>query len=174
MKTIYSLLIALIIVSCGGMHVDYDYDEQANFNTLKTYNYLPDMQTGMSQLDLNRLMKATDSLLQSRGYILQENPALLIDITSSQYQQASRNTIGIGVGSGGGNVGVGVGGGIPIGGRELHQTITFNLVDATKDALIWQAVSDSNLKVQTAPEKRQAYFYKLVEKVFKKFPPRGQ
>ncbi|MGB3774900.1 MAG: DUF4136 domain-containing protein, partial [Leeuwenhoekiella sp.] len=146
MKNIVFVLLTLSLISCGSMNVEYDYDEQANFTAFKTYNYIADMQSGMSQLDLNRLMQATDSILQGRGYSLTENPQLLIDVTSDQYQQASRNTLGIGVGGGGGNVGVGVGGGIPIGGRELHQTITINLVDAQKDALIWQAVSDSNIK----------------------------
>lgn len=172
MKTIYLLLIVLSLTSCGSMNVEYDYDEKAIFDTFKTYNYIAEMDSGLNQLDLNRLMKATDSILQSRGYTLGENPALLIDVSSDQYEQASRNTLGIGVGSGGGNVGVGVGGGIPIGGRELHQTITINLVDAQKDVLIWQAVSDSNIKLNTDPQQRQAYFKKLMEKVFKKFPPK--
>ncbi len=172
MKTIYLLLIVLSLTSCGSMNVEYDYDEKAIFDTFKTYNYIAEMDSGLNQLDLNRLMKATDSILQSRGYTLGENPTLLIDVSSDQYEQASRNTLGIGVGSGGGNVGVGVGGGIPIGGRELHQTITINLVDAQKDVLIWQAVSDSNIKLNTDPQQRQAYFKKLMEKVFKKFPPK--
>lgn len=172
MKNSFLLLIVLIMTSCGSMNVEYDYDEQADFDTFKTYNYIAEMQSGLNQLDLNRLMKATDSILQGRGYALSENPGLLIDVSSDQYEQASRNTLGIGLGSGGGNVGVGVGGGIPIGGRELHQTITINLVDAQKDALIWQAVSDSNIKLNTDPQQRQAYFKKLMEKVFKNFPPK--
>lgn len=172
MKNSFLLLIVLIMTSCGSMNVEYDYDAQANFDVFKTYNYIAEMQSGLNQLDLNRLMKATDSILQSRGYTLSKNPGLLIDVSSDQYEQASRNTLGIGLGSGGGNVGVGVGGGIPLGGRELHQTITINLVDAQKDALIWQAVSDSNIKLNTDPQQRQAYFKKLMEKVFKKFPPK--
>ncbi|WP_031426286.1 DUF4136 domain-containing protein [Flavimarina sp. Hel_I_48] len=173
MKTIYLLLLLGTLASCGGIKVAYDYDEQANFEMFKTYNYIQEMQAGMNQLDLNRLMKATDSILQNRGYTLSENPDLLIDVSSDQYEQASRNTLGIGVGSGGGNVGVGVGGGIPLGGRELHRTITINLVNAEKDALIWQAVSDSNVKLKANPQQRQAYFMKLMEKVFKKFPPQN-
>ena len=171
MKNSFLLLIVLSLISCGSMNVEYDYDEQADFDTFKTYNYIAEMQSGLNQLDLSRLMKATDSILQGRGYTLSENPGLLIDVSSDQYEQASRNTLGIGVGSGGRNVGVGVGGGIPIGGRELHQTITINLVDVQKDALIWQAVSDSNIKLNTDPQQRQAYFKKLMEKVFEKFPP---
>ncbi|HEA28658.1 MAG TPA: DUF4136 domain-containing protein [Leeuwenhoekiella sp.] len=172
MKNTLLLVLSLVLVSCGSMNVEYDYDEQANFDTFKTYNYIAEMESGLNQLDLNRLMKATDSILQSRGYTLSENPELLLDVSSDQYEQASSNTLGIGVGGGGGNVGVGVGGGIPIGGRELHQTITINLVNAQKDALIWQAVSDSNIKLKTNPQQRQAYFNKLMEKVFKKFPPK--
>ena len=173
MKYFFLLMAVFTLVSCGGTHVDYDYDKQANFSMYKTYNYLPDMNMGMSELDANRLLKATDSVLQGRGYTKSDSPSLLIDISSSQFEQASHNTIGIGVGGGGSNIGVGVGGGIPIGGRELHQNITFNVVDAVKDALIWQAVSESNLKVNASPESRQVYFYKLVDKVFKKYPPQN-
>ena len=171
MKNLIFICLAVVVSSCASTNVDYDYDKQANFNNFKTYNYLPDMQSGLSQLDLNRVMKSTDSILQSRGYIKTENPDLFINLISDRYEDASRNSIGIGIGGGGGNVGVGVGGGIPIGGRTTHQTLTVDLVDAQKDALIWQAVSDSNMNLNTNPQGRQDYFTKVMEKIFKKFPP---
>ena len=174
MKNMILLCVAVVLGACASTNVEYDYDEQANFNNFKTYNYLPDIQSGLSQLDLNRMMKATDSIMQSRGYIKSETPDLLINVVADQYEDQSRNTVGIGLGSGGGNVGVGVSGGIPIGGRQLHQTLTVDLVDANKDILIWQAVSDSNLKLRINPEEREAYFFKIMEKIFSKFPPKSK
>ena len=171
MRNLIFICLAIVVASCASTNVDYDYDKQANFNNFKTYNYLPDMQSGLSQLDLNRVMKATDSIMQSRGYIKAVNPDLFINLISDRYEDASSNSIGIGIGGGGGNVGVGVGGGIPIGGRTTHQTLTVDLVDAQKDALIWQAVSDSNMNLNTNPQGRQDYFTKVMEKIFKKFPP---
>ncbi|MEH6407249.1 MAG: DUF4136 domain-containing protein [Leeuwenhoekiella sp.] len=171
MKKILFICLCFALISCGTTNVDYDYDEQANFDAFKSYNYLPDMQSGMSQLDLNRLMKATDSILQSRGYIKSETPDLYVNVVSDRYEDASRNSVGIGIGGVGGNVGVGVGGGIPIGGRTLHQTLTIDLVDVKKDALVWQAVSDSNLQLKTNPAQREAYFKTIMEKIFKKYPP---
>ena len=98
MKKIVSLLaLSLILVSCGGVKVAYDYDEQADFSTLKTYNYIPDMQSGLSQLDLNRLMNATDAILQEQGYALSDNPDFLINVMSDRYEERANNNVGIGM-----------------------------------------------------------------------------
>ena len=68
MKHFFILLMALGLISCGSTRVDYDYDEQVNFNSYKTYNYMPDMQSGLSQLDLNRLIDAVDMIMQEKGF----------------------------------------------------------------------------------------------------------
>lgn len=172
MKILISLFVLLFLCSsCGGIKVSYDYDERAEFSRFKTYNYINEESAGISPLDLKRIKEATDSILQSLNYQKTEDPELLLDIFGDEYEEAPASSIGIGVGGGSGNVGMGVGGGIPIGGRKLHQTITFNMVDAQKNDLIWQAVSDSNLKIQTDPAQRMTYFKKLVERIFQKFPP---
>ena len=161
MKKIVSLLaLSLILVSCGGVKVAYDYDEQADFSTLKTYNYIPDMQSGLSQLDLNRLMNATDAILQEQGYALSDNPDFLINVMSDRYEERANN-----------NVGIGIGGGIPIGGTKMRQQITMDVVDADKDVLIWQADAVGTLPTSTTPEQRIAFFTKVATKILEGFPP---
>lgn len=162
---------ATAITSCGGVKVAYDYDEEANFNALKTYNYMPDMQSGLSQLDLNRLMNATDAILQERGYTLSDDPDFLINVMSRKYQERSGNNVGIGIGGGSGGIGVGVGGGIPIGGVKDRQEITLDVVDAAQDALIWQAQAIGTLPQSTTPEQRVSFFTKVATKIFSGFPP---
>ncbi|MAZ26367.1 MAG: hypothetical protein CL868_04720 [Cytophagaceae bacterium] len=172
MKKIVSLLaLSLILVSCGGVKVAYDYDEQADFSTLKTYNYIPDMQSGLSQLDLNRLMNATDAILQEQGYALSDNPDFLINVMSDRYEERANNNVGIGIGGGSGGVGVGIGGGIPIGGTKMRQQITMDVVDADKDVLIWQADAVGTLPTSTTPEQRIAFFTKVATKILEGFPP---
>ena len=171
MKHFLVLITALTLFSCGSTKVAYDYDEQINFESYKTYNYIADMQTGLSQLDVNRLIDATDVVMEAKGFTKSETPDLLINIVADQYETAPQNSVGIGVGGGSYGGGVSVGAGIPLGGRKDHQTITFDLVDAQQDMLVWQAVSDSNVAVNTNPQDRVTYFTKVVQKVFSEFPP---
>lgn len=173
MKFLSLCFTAMLLVSCGAA-VAIDYDEQIDFSQYQSYNYFPDIESGLNQLDDKRIMQATDSLLQRRGFVKSESPQLLINFFAKEYLSNSRNTIGIGIGSGGGNVGVGVSGGIPIGGKVINQSLTVDIVDATNDALIWQAVVEGEFKEKASPTQRETYYFNVLEKALKKYPPRSK
>lgn len=174
MRISLGLITSISFVSCGTTVVDYDYDKSIDFTRYQTYNYDWDQVTGFSEFDERRFIKSTDSLLQSRGWQLSEAPNVFITARSSEYETASRNAIGVGLGGGGGNLGVGVNGGIPIGGRELHRELDVEFIDAVTNQVIWEAQTESNLKVKATPDKRDEYFAKLVTRIFKKYPPKSK
>ncbi len=172
MRVLFLIFISVLFTSCGTTFVDYDYDEAVSFDGYKTYQYDLREPTQLSAFDERRLIRYTDSVLESKGYTRTDYNSLSIKIQASEYETSSRNTLGVGFGGGGGNVGVGVSGGIPIGGREQHLQITLEFYDMDHGAkLIWQAISESDVKVKATPDQRDAYFKKLVEKIFKKYPP---
>ena len=174
MRVLFLISIAVFITSCGSTFVDYDYDEKASFDSYKTYQYDFQEPTGLSEFDERRFIKFTDSILEAKGYTRTDYNSLSILIQASEYETTSRNTIGVGLGGGGRNGGVGVSGGIPIGGREQHQQITLEFYDMDHGGtLVWQAISESNVKVKSTPDQRDTYFKKLVEKIFKKYPPKS-
>jgi hypothetical protein len=162
MKNVYLLIAVIVLNSCSSIRVNYDYENTTNF---KTYN------TGMSALDTKRLIKALDDGLRSQGYTLSETPDFLIDIKSTDFQQQSNNNVGVGLAGGGGNAGGGLSIGIPIGQGQLSREIVFDFVDEKNDGLFWQAISESNYKPNASPEKREANFIALIEKVLEGFPP---
>lgn len=166
------VILAISLAACGPVQVSYDYDKQTNFDNYKTYNYFSDLKTNLNELDDKRLFTQLDSVLESRGFTQAEHPDFFVDISLSSYETQSSNSIGVGVGGGGGNVGVGVGGGIPIGGRELHQNFLFDFLDGKTQTLFWQAKASGKLKVKSTPQQRKAYFKTLVTKVFSKYPPK--
>lgn len=170
MKYFSIVLIALLFVSCG-TSVGVDYDKEANFSQYKTYNFFPSIDSGLNDLDDKRIMQATDSLLQERGFIKSETPQLYINFFAKEQITNSRNTIGIGIGSGGGNVGVGVSGGIPIGGRVIEQVITMDFIDVSNDDLVWQAVAETELKEKAKPVQKRKHFKEVISKILKKYPP---
>jgi hypothetical protein len=173
MRILSVYLISLVLVACGAA-VTIDYDEQTDFSQFTSYNYFPKIESGLNQLDDKRIMQATDSLLQRQGFVKSETPQLLINFFAKEYLSNSRNTIGIGIGSGGGNLGVGVSGGIPIGGMVVNQTITVDFIDATNDALIWQAMVEGEFKEKANPIQRETYYFNVLEKAFKKYPPKNK
>ncbi len=170
----YLLFIVLIVVlaSCSSVKVNYDYDKTVDFSSYSTYNYYSDMQSGLSQLDEKRLLNALDSTLKARGYRLAEEPELFINIMSNEYRSAPNNNVGVGLGGGGRNVGGGISVGLPLGGPNMQRSIQIDLVDAQRDALVWQAVAESGLRENASPSVREDKLRAVVKKVFSKFPPK--
>ncbi len=171
MKFLSVLLITLLLTSCGAS-VAVDYDQQVDFSKYNSYNYFPTIESGLNQLDNNRIIQITDSLMQQRGFSKSENPQIYINFYAKENVSNSRNTIGIGIGSGGGNVGVGVSGGIPIGGRVINQQLTFDFIDVEKDDLVWQAVAEGEMKERATPYQKEEYYISVIQKILAKYPPK--
>lgn len=171
MKLPYFLIVSLFLISCGAT-VAVDYDEQVDFSQYRTYNFFPSIDSGLSDLDNQRIVKITDSLMQLRGFSKSDRPQLYVNFYAREGISNSRSTLGIGVGGGGGNVGVGVSGGIPIGGRVVTQELTFDIVDVQDDGLIWQAVAEGEYKERSTPEQKEAYYTEIIQKILRKFPPK--
>lgn len=171
MKFYHLLFISLFLTSCGGPRAVYDYDETAGFSNISTYQIFPELETGMNQLDEQRLINILSEQLAQRGFTTSEDPQIFVNFYSTEYQTPSRNSVGIGVGGSGRNVGVGISGGIPIGGPEVYRKITFDFIDAQKDVLIWQAVVEGKFDNNMPPEKRADKLQTMVQEALKGYPP---
>ncbi len=153
------------------MFVDYDYDTKKDISQYKTYQYDFSEPSGLSEFDERRFVKYTDSLLQSRGFSKTDYNDIFIKITSDEFETNSRNTLGVGLGGGSRSVGVGVNGGIPLGGRERHLQLIVTIYEAhDAQETLWEATSESDIKVKADLEKKESHFKKLVEKIFKVYP----
>ncbi len=171
MKNFFSMMTLLLIVSCAPIRVNYDYDKTTDFNSYKTYNYYTPLNTGLSDLDTKRLFNALDAKMQSKGFTLSDTPDFLINIQSTEFQEAQRSNVGVGLGGGGGNMGGGISIGIPVGQSDVNRQIIFDFVDDSKSGLFWQAVSESSYNPNARPEQREAQLEAIVEKVLSKYPP---
>lgn len=172
MKVLKLLVIVFFLGSCNAPQAVYDYDEEVNFQDYSTYAYFPEFQTGLNQLDEKRLKKSFENAIEQKGFSVSEDAEMYVNIYTEEYQEQSRDNLGVGVGGGGGNVGVGVSGGIPLGGPDYYLQITFDFIDVEEDALIWQAVVDSKFNPDASPENRQAQFDKIVKKALERYPPK--
>ncbi|MEL4306540.1 DUF4136 domain-containing protein [Joostella sp. CR20] len=167
-----ALLCCLFFYACGSVQVAYDYDKKTDFSQFKSYDYYPNMESGLSELDNKRLFRHLDSLLQTRGYEYSTTPDIYINIKTSNRPKPSNSSVGIGIGGTGRNIGGGVSVGVPLGGNEQYREIVFDIVNATEDELIWQAVSEGTISEQMTPEIRDAKLKAVVDKVFSNYPPK--
>ncbi len=172
MKTVLSIFILVSIVSCSAINVQYDYDKATVFSAYTTYNYYPDMETGLSELDTRRLMRAIDSTLRNKGFLLSEEPDFYVAILGRTLHATPRNTVGVGVGGTGRSVGGGLSVGIPVGAAKMEWEIQFDCVDRYKDELFWQAVATRSFNPNSGPQKREEILRAMVEKAFVKYPPK--
>ncbi len=160
-----------LITSCAPIYVNYDYDKQVDFTKYKTYNYYSDLETGLSDLDTNRLLNVLDAKMKAKGYELSRTPDFFINIQSREYSSERRNSVGVGVGGSGRNVGGGISIGLPIGQAKVSRQITIDFIDENGKGLFWQAISESAFNPNAAPEKREERLRAIVEKVFSQYPP---
>ncbi|NAS14172.1 DUF4136 domain-containing protein [Poritiphilus flavus] len=162
----------IFCLSCTAVRVNYDYDKKTDFTNYTTYNYYPQMDTGLSQLDAKRLLKAVDSTMQMKGILFSEEPDFFINIQSRAFRTPQNSSVGVGVGGTGRNVGGGVSIGLPVGRPNMELEIVFDLVDSQKDELFWQAVSESAFRENASPSVKEQNLRNLVAKVFAKYPPK--
>lgn len=172
MKAVKYIFLFLLVASCGTV-VNYDYEKSTDFTKYKTYDYFGDMQTGLSQLDTKRIMQSIDAKLATIGLTRSDDPDFYIDILSQDIMNMNNSTVGVGAGGGGGGSFGGVSVGIPIGSNQSTRQIVIDFVDKKQnESLFWQAVSESNYRDNASPERREAYFDALIEKIFSKYPPK--
>ncbi|MEA1785915.1 DUF4136 domain-containing protein [Arenibacter sp. GZD96] len=172
MKKTLLLLFTFIVSSCAGIKVNYDYDKNTSFNNYTTYNYFPNMVTGLSDLDAKRLLDAVDANMAAKGILLAEEPDFLINIQSRSYQGQRNNALGVGLGGTGRRVGGGVSIGIPVGQPNVELELQFDFIDSQKNVLFWQGVSQSGYKDGLSPIAREQRLREIANKVFTKYPPK--
>ncbi len=170
MKNLKLLFITFLLTSCGTI-VNYDYEKSTNFDDYKTYNYFDDIETGLSELDTKRLIRVMDKKLKAMGFSRTDNPDFYIDIQSQSIVSRNNSSVGVGVGGGSGGGFGGVSVGIPVGQNKQSRELIIDFVDETKTGLFWQAISESSFNPNASPEKREALFAKIIDKVFAEYPP---
>lgn len=171
MKFLKFILILLCITSCGTA-VNYDYNPETDFNTLKSYNYFVDMKTNLSALDTKRIIREIDTKMDVLGIVKSETPDFYIDIQTEDTQNRRNSNVGVGLGGSRRGIGGGVSVGIPVGITQNKREIVIDFVDNDRKTLLWQAVSTSNYKNNANPKQRDAFYEDVIEKIFKKYPPK--
>ena len=171
---LWSFLVVSIMFffSCATPKIMYDYEKAAKFSSYKSFDFYPEIQLYMNQLDSSRVIQQVENAMLLKGFVKSSSPDIYVNVVSEQFESPANSSIGIGIGTGGRNVGVGVSGGIPIRSNSLTQLFKVELIEVTNDILIWQATYEGKFNQRLTSEARNEYFKTTFEKIFSGYPPK--
>ncbi|HEX7896907.1 MAG TPA: DUF4136 domain-containing protein [Planctomycetota bacterium] len=160
MKNFAAILV--LAAGCSGVSTSTDYDPQADFSRLRTYDWLPGRPQTDSLTDA-RIARAVDDGLLARGYARAPRPDFHV-----AYQVSVGRRVDSIPGSYGWRGGYGT---------EVHTydegTLVLDVIEPTSKTLLWRGTATSVVDPNRTPEERDAKIREAVEKLLAKFPPGG-
>lgn len=177
------LIFTVLVMSCSSISVNHDYDKEANFVALKTFDWIAqpsnvvgDVNAARARNDLidSRVKSAVNNQLVAKGYQQNsENPDFLIAYHTGLKEKVNVSSYGYGYYPRGRYYGWGGGSYV-----DVHQyeegTLILDFVDAKAKQLIWRGAATKALESNPSPEKIEKNINKVIAKILEKFPPSGK
>jgi hypothetical protein len=148
---------ALMTACASSTKIQSDYDRSVDFSQFKTYGYYSPM--GIENPNYSSLLgqmfrDAIDAQMKPRGYVLSDNPDLLINVSARLEDKTKVTTTsnpGYGYGGGGGYYGYRGGMYDPWGGygygnsthvsQYTEGTVNVDMVDIGQKRMVWEGVA---------------------------------
>jgi hypothetical protein len=172
MKNIYpNLLAALLLLAAfplAAQKIDTDWDHSVtNFSQYKTYTWEKPVRPTSNPLMDQRIVAAVDAQLAAKGLRKVETGGDLLVTYSAVVR---KETSGVVTGMGGWRMRGGMGRIDPV--TENTGTLIVDLAAGQDKNLIWRGKASDTLSDKS--EKNTQKIDKAVEKMFKKYPPKGK
>ena len=178
MKTVKIFFVLFVIgftVSCASVYdVKYDYDQQANFANLKTYDWMavPE-KSSVDSFVVENVKNAVNAELKVKGLTMtSSNPDFLIAEHLGKKDKVQVTDWGYGYGPYGGYWGGYWG---PNGGVSTYEyqegSLILDFVDAKSKKLIWRGAAKAEVQNIKNPEQREKLINEAVKEILKKYPP---
>ena len=166
-----NLLVLIFSLGCATPKIVYDYDNQADFNQYKTFQFYDDVLLNINEIEANRILTQLEKSMIEKGFGLSDDPAIFVDVKLNQFE-APRNSVGIGFGNYGRHSGINIGGQIPINSNTLTKQFTVDFVDAKTDRLIWQGFYEGNFQTNIKISEKEQLLAEAFQKLLRKYPPK--
>lgn len=182
--TLGFITMLLSLSGCSTIQVSQDYDQQASFSNLHSYQWLPaDMQTKPKASDFQknnpliakRIETALVHELSLKGQSIVPKDAdayITYHISSAQKIRSSPVTTSIGFGTGGRGIYTGFGFQT---GSDIQQYEEGQLVIdilSLKGKLLWRGTSSTPLEEHSTPEETTKLINEVIKKLMAQYPPK--
>jgi len=179
MKAIHAFFVLFLmgfVVSCSTIYgVQYDYDKQADFKSLKTYDWMtvPE-KADIDSLNVERVKKAVNAELQAKGLMMtSKNPDFLIAEHMGKKDKVQVTNWNYGYGPHVGYRGGYYGGRGGVSTYEYEEgSLILDFVDAKSNKMIWRGVAKAEVQKTNSPEKAEKLINEAVQEILKNFPPK--
>ncbi len=181
------ITIALMTACASSTKIQSDYDRSVDFSQFKTYGYYSPM--GIENPNYSSLLgqmfrDAIDAQMKPRGYVLSDNPDLLINVSGRMEDKTKVTTTsnpGYGGGYGGGYYGYRGGMYDPWGGygygtsthvsQYTQGTVNIDMVDIRQKRMVWEGVAIG--RVQDKNDTLRQDIMEGVAEMFQNYPFRA-
>jgi hypothetical protein len=173
-NAIFVLFFICFAVSCASIYgVQHDYDKQADFANLKTYDWMqvPE-KAGIDSLSVQRVKNAVNAELKAKGLMMtSDNPDFLIAEHLGKKDKVQVTDWGYGYGPYGGYWG-GYWGPGGVSTYEYEEgSLILDFVDAKSKKMIWRGVAKAEINSANTPEKKEKLIKEAVNEILKNYPP---
>ncbi|UCH83655.1 MAG: DUF4136 domain-containing protein [Candidatus Latescibacterota bacterium] len=169
-KTILlTLCLAFVFVGCSQMvEVKTDYDDEANFETYKTFDWL---HTDTSSMNLSDKWALADQYIREAITKEMKEKGITWDAASPDlivaYTVGMKDKLG--------HVDFNVDYSVTQKNSEIYKTsggvFVLDLVDAGSDHLVWRGEANAAMNVDPSPEIMQNNINNMMNKLFREYPP---
>ncbi len=175
MKKLSILAIFLLPLACNSTKIGFDYDRNADFNKYKTYRLTDDSNDlAVGQLDRNRILKAVESEMRTKGFTRSDTPDALLDVRMKTQQKhtahATTTTTG---GFYGYRYGTGFGTTTVNYDDYTEGTLFITLIDAKSNQVLWQGTGSRTLSETSNVDKKEANITYSVNQIMANYPPKS-
>lgn len=175
-KLLFPVVALLLVTSCLSVRVVSDYDQEADFNSYKTFAFYKTGidQVEVSDLDKKRILRSIEKEMLARGFVKSDKPDLLVNIMTKANKRVNVNN----------NAYFGYGWGWRPwywGGGPMMSTVTtrtegvlyIDLIDTKQKELVWQGKGTGTL-LRSDMNKKQERIQEFVAEIMKEYPPMAE
>lgn len=169
-NTILFLLFASLFFSCKSIYVSTDYDQQVDFSSYKSFAFFKEGidKAPISDLDKKRFLRAIEKNLNTKGFVLSENPDFLVNIFTRERENINIHNNnpywgwGMAYGPFWGHTSYNVS-------SNAEGTLFIEIIDARKKELIWQGQGSGY--IPRSMKAKEEAITNFVDKILEKYPP---
>ena len=167
----------LAAMACSTVYdVQYDYDQETDFNGLRTYDWMPEpSDADIDELSIARVKKAVNAALTEKGFQMTSvNPDFFIAEHMGSKEKVQISNWGYAYGPYNRYWGGYWGSGGVSEYRYEEGTLILDFVNAETNRLIWRGAAKAEIDRVNTPEKKDKLVAKAVDKILANFPPEKQ
>ena len=191
MKNLFLAVVLTILISgCSMVNVQVDYDSEYDFSSLSSFAVMYTKKNDERDFTRARVSKMLNRYMQNKGYINVDKGeanfyiTVHLDIQKKSQVETNYETMGIRpviypymrfnrhIGT---SAMIGMEPDVRVTTSTYEYEVgklILEIVDVKSNNVVWQGIAEDEFSRESSPEKKSSYINKIIEKLFKDFPPK--